>query len=111
MKYLFAVLFAVGVLVTSCWSACFFDQPQRGQNIDGCAYEGELHLFGSSWRTENCLSCSCYSDGSIKCCSLTFRPVYDKKKCKAVFNKETCKFTVMQNPASTQPCDSYAMVG
>ncbi|NXW42207.1 MSMB protein, partial [Nyctiprogne leucopyga] len=72
---------------------------------------GELHEFGSKWRNADCYDCFC-SKHRIQCCSSFMTPVgYDKEKCVSIFNKETCKYKVVEKDDHSKECPVYASVG
>ncbi|NXJ79843.1 MSMB protein, partial [Trogon melanurus] len=66
--------------------------------------EGELHEIGSSWRTNDCLRCSCLKDG-IDCCTDYATPSdYDREKCISIFNKVTCTYKVVEKDDHSKVC-------
>ncbi|KFQ91291.1 Beta-microseminoprotein, partial [Nipponia nippon] len=72
---------------------------------------GELHEFGSSWRSADCNDCSCSRD-AIRCCSSFVTPVdYDKEKCVSIFNKETCTYEVVEKDDHSKECPVRGWVG
>uniref|UniRef100_A0A803KBB8 Beta-microseminoprotein n=1 Tax=Xenopus tropicalis TaxID=8364 RepID=A0A803KBB8_XENTR len=78
----------------------------------GCLYKDELHELGSEFRTKDCYDCTCSMDGSMRCCQAYGTPVgYDKKKCKAIFNKKTCTYRVVEKKDRSKECEGHAMVG
>ncbi|OCT71848.1 hypothetical protein XELAEV_18034825mg [Xenopus laevis] len=102
---------AFGLLVTSCNASCAIYIPEVGK-IKGCKYKGKLHRLGSTFRTKDCMDCSCGLDGSMECCQSYKTPVqYDKEKCTAVFNKKTCSYQVVEKKNRSRECDVFAMVG
>ncbi|KAM3913221.1 beta-microseminoprotein-like [Leptodactylus fuscus] len=113
MKFLLIVLLSVGIFVNLCNAACFntAPKPRKGRNPGGCRHEGETHDYGSSWRTKNCMDCSCSDDGSIRCCDIGGTPVgYNKEKCTDIFDKEACVHHVVRNDDPCKECE-HAMVG
>ncbi|NWU89979.1 MSMB protein, partial [Upupa epops] len=73
--------------------------------------KGELHEFGSSWRTEDCLDCSC-SRNAMQCCTNFATPVgYDQEKCVKIFSKETCTYKVVEKENHSKECPVNAWVG
>ncbi|KAM4606905.1 beta-microseminoprotein-like [Discoglossus pictus] len=110
MNSILAALFAAGVLVTACNAACSYQAPDSNYP-EGCFHKGKLHEAGSEWTTDDCVECSCSSKRYMQCCSIGGKPIYNKEKCTATFDKETCQYTVHQNPTSSEPCDGYVMVG
>ncbi|XP_053547859.1 beta-microseminoprotein [Bombina bombina] len=110
MKCLLSMCFAIGILVTVCDAACFSTLPIHG-GPEGCMYKRKYHEPGSTWRTKNCLDCSCSNYGEYHCCDVSGRPVnYDKEKCIALFNKATCIYTVVHKDDRSKTC-AHAMVG
>ncbi|NWH70974.1 MSMB protein, partial [Piaya cayana] len=72
--------------------------------------KGELHEFGSRWKTEDCYDCSCSREG-ISCCNSFATPTdYDKEKCVSVFNKETCTYKVVEKDDDSKECPVYGWV-
>ncbi|NWR64986.1 MSPJ protein, partial [Bucorvus abyssinicus] len=73
--------------------------------------KGDLHEFGSRWRTDDCLDCSCSKDG-ISCCTNYATPGdYDEEKCIEIFNKETCTYKVVEKHDHSKECPVTAWVG
>ncbi|KFO86883.1 Beta-microseminoprotein J1, partial [Buceros rhinoceros silvestris] len=73
--------------------------------------KGELHEFGSKWRTDDCLDCSCSKSG-ISCCTSYGTPVdYDTEKCIKIFNKETCTYKVVEKDDHSKECVVTGWVG
>ncbi|XP_056386387.1 beta-microseminoprotein-like [Hyla sarda] len=107
-KYLLVTaLLGVGIFVGVCNAACFFIAP----NPDGCVYEGNTHASGTSWRTDECYDCTCNDNGSIRCCQVGGRPGnYNTEKCIALFNEETCQYTVVRKNNHKKTC-AHDMVG
>ncbi|KAG8551978.1 hypothetical protein GDO81_004357 [Engystomops pustulosus] len=114
MKYsLVIALFSFGIIVGICDAACFNTPPKRirGRDPGGCTYDRTFHVYGSSWRTKDCMDCSCSDDGSIHCCQVGGRPdSYDKEKCTAIFDKENCRHHVVRNDDPCKTCP-HSMVG
>ncbi|KAM8923979.1 beta-microseminoprotein-like [Pelodytes ibericus] len=116
MKCVVAALVAVGILVTTCNAACARQRISNSNELPhetpkGCIYKGQLHDFGTHWRTEDCLDCSCSFD-MMECCTAYGRPVsYDRKTCFALFDKKACSYSVLKKKDPSQWCDAYAMVG
>ncbi|KFQ21176.1 Beta-microseminoprotein J1, partial [Merops nubicus] len=74
-------------------------------------WKGQLHEFDSSWRTSNCLDCSC-SKAGIRCCTSFASPVgYDEEKCIKVFNKENCTYKVLEKNDHSKECPVSGWVG
>ncbi|NWU64968.1 MSMB protein, partial [Pterocles burchelli] len=72
---------------------------------------GELHEFGSHWRTTDCNDCSCDTSG-ISCCSSFVTPVdYDEEKCVRIFNNETCTYKVVEKDNHSKECPVRGWVG
>ncbi|XP_069836605.1 beta-microseminoprotein-like [Dendropsophus ebraccatus] len=77
----------------------------------GCEFKGELHAYRTTWRTDDCLKCTCYSNGSMRCCTIGGRPVsYDKEQCVVIFDKETCMHNVVRKDNPNETCE-HAAVG
>ncbi|KFV59732.1 Beta-microseminoprotein, partial [Tyto alba] len=73
--------------------------------------KGELHKFGSSWRTDDCFDCSC-SEGRISCCSSFLTPTgYDEQKCVSIFNKKTCTYKIVEKDDHSKECPVHEWVG
>ncbi|OCT71853.1 hypothetical protein XELAEV_18034830mg, partial [Xenopus laevis] len=108
-KCILASLIALAILVTTCSAGCFSRLPGESH---GCFYRGELHDRGSKFRTKDCMDCTCSMDGSMRCCQAYGTPVkYDKEKCTAVFNRNTCLYNVVEKKNPSRECDILAMVG
>ncbi|XP_009464933.1 PREDICTED: beta-microseminoprotein-like [Nipponia nippon] len=115
-KTILACLLVLAISVTLSNAACFL-QPLKpgmsdGKIIKGCLdSNGELHEFGSSWRSADCNDCSCSRD-AIRCCSSFVTPVdYDKEKCVSIFNKETCTYEVVEKDDHSKECPVRGWVG
>ncbi|KAG8551980.1 hypothetical protein GDO81_004359 [Engystomops pustulosus] len=108
MKYFLVIaLFGVGIIVGICNAACFNTGPKarRGREPEGCDLNGKIYKYGSSWRTRDCMDCSCSTDGSLHCCQVGGRPVkYDKEKCTVIFDKDNCKYHVVRNDDPCKTC-------
>ncbi|NXA34584.1 MSMB protein, partial [Eudromia elegans] len=73
--------------------------------------KGNLHEFGSRWRTKNCLDCSCNKDG-MSCCSSYVTPHgFDEEKCEPIFQKLTCSYKVVEKADHTKECPVPVWVG
>uniref|UniRef100_A0A4W2EQK4 Beta-microseminoprotein n=1 Tax=Bos indicus x Bos taurus TaxID=30522 RepID=A0A4W2EQK4_BOBOX len=108
-----ALLFSFVVLatfVTLCNAQCYFI-PNESSASNGCKdLSGVTHELKSDWKTENCESCHCSNDG-IECCNTAAIPMgYDRDKCQAVFNKETCTYTVLEKKDPLKNCTVTAWV-
>ncbi|KAE8590995.1 hypothetical protein XENTR_v10018269 [Xenopus tropicalis] len=109
MKCILASVIALGILLTTCNAACFNQPPE---NQEGCLYSGELHELGSTFRTKDCMDCTCSMDGSMGCCQVHGTPVdFDRTKCKVIYNKKTCTVRVVQRKDPSKECERYSMVG
>ncbi|XP_061261685.1 beta-microseminoprotein isoform X1 [Bos javanicus] len=102
------------------WSGLPFPSPgdlpdpgieARSPALAGCKdLSGVTHELKSDWKTENCESCHCSNDG-IECCNTAAIPMgYDRDKCQAVFNKETCTYTVLEKKDPLKNCTVTAWV-
>uniref|UniRef100_A0A8C8RNJ1 Beta-microseminoprotein n=1 Tax=Pelusios castaneus TaxID=367368 RepID=A0A8C8RNJ1_9SAUR len=78
----------------------------------GCVDKnGTLHKFNTEWRTKDCYRCSCTKE-HMECCSLVATPtVYDKEKCKRIFHKEICRYTVVEKADPSKHCKVHGWVG
>ncbi|XP_075697640.1 beta-microseminoprotein-like isoform X2 [Rhinoderma darwinii] len=123
MKYLLVIaFFGTGILVGVCNAACSFLMPSNthmdgdpGSKLTatkkGCINNGDIHEYGSNWRTEDCMDCSCYADGSMRCCTAFGTPAnYNKEKCIAIFDKEACAYSVVRKKNRNINC-KHALVG
>uniref|UniRef100_A0A8C3D2X9 Beta-microseminoprotein n=1 Tax=Cairina moschata TaxID=8855 RepID=A0A8C3D2X9_CAIMO len=115
MKTFLACLLVLSVSVEVSNAACYFEllKPVNpGDEIKGCYdSKGELHEFGSQWKTVDCFECSCSREG-IDCCTIYSTPVgYDKEKCVSIFNKETCTYEVVEKNDHSKTCPVHEMVG
>ncbi|NXG69963.1 MSMB protein, partial [Baryphthengus martii] len=73
--------------------------------------KGKPHVFGSEWKTDDCLDCSC-SRGGISCCTSFATPAdYDKEKCMSIFNKEICTYKVVEKNDHSKECPVKGWVG
>ncbi|XP_075279447.1 beta-microseminoprotein [Opisthocomus hoazin] len=93
-------------------NAYCFDQTLEPGMSDGCRdSKGELHEFGSDWRTDECHDCSCSRSG-INCCSSFATPSgYDEKKCVSIFDKENCTYKVVEKDDHSKECPVHIWVG
>uniref|UniRef100_A0A8C4K176 Beta-microseminoprotein-like n=2 Tax=Dromaius novaehollandiae TaxID=8790 RepID=A0A8C4K176_DRONO len=90
---------------------CFEKRYKPGEADKGCILRGKLYPFGEISRTDDCYRCSC-SREAISCCALYHTPVsYNKEKCKAVFNQESCDYDVVQKDDPSKKCFVYSRVG
>ncbi|KAM3913635.1 beta-microseminoprotein-like [Leptodactylus fuscus] len=108
MKFLLVTaLFGIGICVGVCNAACFRTLPHGhiGRDPGGCINEGEIHEYGSRWRTDNCMDCDCSYDGSMQCCDVGgYVAEYDKKNCEVLFDKETCLSDVVRKDDPNKRC-------
>ncbi|NXN11753.1 MSMB protein, partial [Indicator maculatus] len=73
--------------------------------------KGKLHQFGSRWRTDDCLDCSCSRD-ETECCTGYATPVgYDKEKCVKIFSKAACTYKVVEKNDHSKECPVHQWVG
>ncbi|XP_010983603.1 beta-microseminoprotein isoform X1 [Camelus dromedarius] len=104
MNAILVSLVVLATLVTLCNTQCFIIPNQNSGSNECKDLDGITHPLDSQWKTENCEECSCSQNG-INCCSLIAVPVdYDTEKCKKVFNKETCSYTVVERDNPENPC-------
>ncbi|XP_077310513.1 beta-microseminoprotein-like [Lithobates pipiens] len=109
MKYLVAAILCVGFILSVCDAFCMNQPPpmlKYGQkHLRGCVFEGKLHKLGSKWITENCMDCSCRSDGSVGCCSKLGLPMeFDRNRCEYIEDKKTCTWRVVSKEDPTKDC-------
>ncbi|KAM3837730.1 beta-microseminoprotein [Vipera latastei] len=77
----------------------------------GCFQNGKWYRVPAVWKTNNCQRCECKPKELI-CCSLVFRPInYDKKKCIAMFHRQSCSIRVVKKNDPTESCHVFAGVG
>ncbi|KAM4034916.1 beta-microseminoprotein-like [Anomaloglossus baeobatrachus] len=114
MKFLITIAFGTGILVVLCNAACFRKESKikAGGEPEGCYFRKKMHPLNSQWRTNDCLDCSCYSSGSVECCTAYGRPVnYDEERCNFVFDEQDCEYKLIPNEDPNKQCESYGMVG
>uniref|UniRef100_A0A8C6ZQK3 Beta-microseminoprotein-like n=1 Tax=Nothoprocta perdicaria TaxID=30464 RepID=A0A8C6ZQK3_NOTPE len=109
-KTFLAFLFILVTCVTISDAFCLFEPLTAGK--PGCIdSKGTLHQFGSHWRAENCLDCSCGKDGT-SCCSSYATPVdFDEEKCESIFDKQTCSYKVVEKADHKKECPVFTWVG
>ncbi|XP_007936879.1 beta-microseminoprotein [Orycteropus afer afer] len=109
MNALLCSLVVFATFVTFCHAQCYFIPIE---NIPECKdLSGVTHQVNSKWKTKNCEQCSCLENG-IHCCNTVPVPVgYDESKCKKIFNKEACSYTVVEqnNPEKTCTVTEWIM--
>ncbi|KAJ7305243.1 hypothetical protein JRQ81_011155 [Phrynocephalus forsythii] len=73
MKFCFSLAISC-IAVALCHGYCFLQPNNEGTEYEGCVdlYDGQRHLFGSTWNTAECLKCRCDERG-MECCSSRFR--------------------------------------
>ncbi|XP_073452633.1 beta-microseminoprotein-like isoform X1 [Aquarana catesbeiana] len=109
MKYLVAAVLCVGFVLAVCDASCFLQSPPElkpGQKPKrGCDFEGKLHKFGSKWITEDCMHCSCRSDGSVACCTkLGLYIGLNFDRCEYIEDKKTCTLRLVSKEDPTKDC-------
>ncbi|OCT71851.1 hypothetical protein XELAEV_18034828mg, partial [Xenopus laevis] len=110
-KCILASVIALGILVTTCNGACVRSLPVFGAAHRGCLYGNKVYKLGSRFRN-NCRDCNCLNDGSMQCCNVYRTPAkYDKENCEAIFNKQTCIYSVVEKKDHSKECEIYAVVG
>ncbi|XP_068115046.1 uncharacterized protein [Hyperolius riggenbachi] len=95
-----------GFLITLCYSACHWEKnkmPPRGQRVEGCWRDGELHPLKSHFKSlETCEECECFERG-VHCCEQDKVPVgYNPKIC--IAKKEKCVHKVVRKKDHSIPC-------
>nr|XP_035123547.1 beta-microseminoprotein E1-like isoform X1 [Callithrix jacchus] len=99
------VIFAT--FVTLCNASCYLilnDIVPEESTKECTDLEGNKHPINSRWRTDNCETCAC-GEKEISCCTLVSTPVgYDRHNCRKIFNKETCKISVVEKKDPNRPC-------
>ncbi|XP_077310512.1 beta-microseminoprotein-like [Lithobates pipiens] len=109
MKYLVAAVLCMGFILVVCDAGCFL-QPhpklKSGQKtLSGCFFEGKLHKLGSQWITEECMNCSCLSDGSVGCCEkLRLQMRFDRNRCEYIKDLKTCTWRLVSKQDHTKDC-------
>ncbi|XP_010338908.1 beta-microseminoprotein E1 [Saimiri boliviensis] len=107
MNVLLGGLLIFATFVTLCNGSCYVIRHKLapGETIKECTdLKGNKHPLDSRWRTEDCELCAC-RDIEISCCSLVSTPVgYDRHNCRKIFNKETCKISVVEKKDPNRPC-------
>lgn len=106
MKHLFAIVFGAGIFLTVCNAACSLRRPQyHGKPINGCLFGGKIHLFSSGWVTKECERCNCFSDGSIRCCTMLNLPMaIAGNDCEVLNDMKTCTFKIVYKNDHTKEC-------
>uniref|UniRef100_G1U5Y1 Beta-microseminoprotein n=1 Tax=Oryctolagus cuniculus TaxID=9986 RepID=G1U5Y1_RABIT len=82
------------------------DPPDECRDLDGVT-----HKLNVEWKTENCYTCSCDETG-IHCCNTAAIPGgFDTTKCKTIFHKNTCSYSVveLENPDKECPVSSWIL--
>ncbi|XP_074152468.1 beta-microseminoprotein J1-like isoform X2 [Sminthopsis crassicaudata] len=80
--------------------------------VQGCRdANGIIHKFGSQWFSD-CDHCICDKKFGQSCCNTVMKPlVYDKVKCKKVFQKETCSYSVIEKNNPSKACKVSMFIG
>ncbi|ETE66775.1 hypothetical protein L345_07442, partial [Ophiophagus hannah] len=73
----------------------------------GCFQNGKWYRAPAVWKTNNCQRCECKPKELI-CCSLPIN--YDKKKCIAMFHRQSCSIRVVKKNDPTESCQVFAGV-
>ncbi|XP_027702168.1 beta-microseminoprotein J1-like [Vombatus ursinus] len=109
-----SVLLSLAIFVTFCDAQCKYIglEINPGAPIQGCRdVDGTMRKFGSQWLSD-CNLCTCDETSGIECCSTLMRPIgYDTDKCKEIFNKFTCMFTVVQKNNPSIICKVTRYIG
>ncbi|XP_054428334.1 beta-microseminoprotein isoform X2 [Pteronotus mesoamericanus] len=106
MNALLGTFIILANFVTLCNAQCYVipNTNNPGDLFNECKdLSGVTHPLNSKWKTKDCVECSCGQDG-INCCNIVAVPAsYDTSKCRKIFNKDTCSFTVVErkNPGKT----------
>ncbi|KAM8924053.1 beta-microseminoprotein-like [Pelodytes ibericus] len=99
-----AVAFSISVALSS--AACSYGRlavnPKTKSAV--CMMDGEIHKVGSTWKSPSCLNCRCGKSG-LRCCTTYMTPVNYDKVCEAIFNNETCSYTVVRKDDPSQSCN------
>ncbi|XP_066456689.1 myb-like protein X isoform X1 [Eleutherodactylus coqui] len=105
MTLIVAVVVALGLCVTSCYSDCSMQRNQmvpRGTKQTGCWKHGSMHPYFSKWKTTDCQECTCYKQG-VECCSDDSVAIgYNPKICIAI--KEDCVTKVVRKKDHSIKC-------
>ncbi|XP_063160698.1 beta-microseminoprotein [Candoia aspera] len=106
-KHLLIFLLILTLLRNLCDAQCSVKPVSR----KGCFQNGKWYRVPAVWKTNNCQRCECKPKELI-CCSLVFRPInYDKKKCIAIFHRQSCSIRVVKKNDPTESCQVFAGVG
>ncbi|XP_036121617.1 beta-microseminoprotein [Molossus molossus] len=107
MNALLGSLVVLATFVTLCNAQCMFIPRTYvpGDLSNECTdANGVKHALKSTWKTEDCKECSCGPDG-VHCCSTVAVPKdYDISKCKKIFDKDNCKFIVVEQENPDRHC-------
>ncbi|XP_077309859.1 beta-microseminoprotein-like [Lithobates pipiens] len=108
-KYLVAAVLCVGFILAVCDAGCFLEPPPKlksdQKTLSGCVFGGKLHELGSQWITEDCMDCSCSSDGSVGCCGKLDLPMpVDRNRCGYIEDMKTCTWRLVSNEDPTKDC-------
>ncbi|XP_069106018.1 uncharacterized protein [Argopecten irradians] len=68
------LLFAIVTLMTANHiSALCLQTPQQPGEPDICHFDDKTYKKGEKWDTDNCMECTCGSQGSYSCCGYGLR--------------------------------------
>ncbi|KAK9401733.1 beta-microseminoprotein [Crotalus adamanteus] len=100
VRHILVFLLILVLLRNLCDAQCSV-KPASGK---GCFQNGKWYRVPAVWKTNNCQRCECKPKELI-CCSLVFRPInYDKKKCIAMFHRQSCSIRVVKKNDPTESC-------
>ncbi|XP_058527896.1 beta-microseminoprotein isoform X1 [Ochotona princeps] len=114
MDTLLRSLVVFASLMTLCNAQCYlFSYDRRVEDSpDECRdSDGATHQLNVEWKTENCDRCIC-DESKVQCCSTVAVPTgFDTTKCKKIFHKENCSYSVVEveNPENECPVTSWIM--
>ncbi|KAL3852390.1 hypothetical protein ACJMK2_016041 [Sinanodonta woodiana] len=107
------ILLAALIAVHRVESACFLNAPPTGKTGNVCEYKGVQYKPGTFRIEEDCLGCTCNSDGSMGCCVYGVHAgvFHIPTGCKISLHDDGCNGHLVKIDDETQPCDSPFVVG
>ncbi|XP_036592371.1 beta-microseminoprotein-like [Trichosurus vulpecula] len=98
----------LAIFVTLCGAMGYMIplEVTRESNPEGCKDNANIMpKFNTKWRTDMCEMHSCHQRSGIRCCSKVRIPsYYDRTKCKEIFKKTSCHYSVVMKANPKKSC-------
>ncbi|XP_044155951.1 beta-microseminoprotein-like [Bufo gargarizans] len=106
-------LLTYSLLVSLCNGVCYNREARLsspGEKPDGCMDGDIKRAVNSTWFKEECMKCTCDSNGEVDCCSRTLKPLVRDQACEVVLNRTSCTYVIRRKDNSREPCESWALM-